>query len=211
MEKKVAAGGALAALYRERRLTCAAALLAAGAAAGVQAQALEPLPAEGVVVAQARTEPPLRLEVQSSPAPRLEAQDSGYQAPRVDLSLFPARAHGLGAMVGLGGGAQPQALGLAPARAHVDLGLRWTHTLPNAYKIDVTAWRRMTGPDDAYGLIQVREQPVYGARVEMNIRPAKVNLFGLDRGFLGVQLEGGGRIAIKRKDGRPMVYYRTAF
>jgi hypothetical protein len=33
----------------------------------------------------------------------------------------------------------------------------------------------------------------------------------MDRGFIGMQLEGGARITIKRKDGRPMVYYRSAF
>lgn len=215
MEQKVAAGGARAASRWEIPFgPYAAALLAALAASpGAWAQQPEPLPPEGVVVAQAQVEPPLRLEVQSGAVPRLESQDTGFQAPRVDVSLFPARARGLGAMVGVTGASptQPQALGLAPNRTQVDLGLRWTHTLPNAYRIDVTAWRRMTGPDDAYSLIQYREQPMYGARVEMNIKPAKIKLFGLDRGFLGFQLEGGGRIAIKRKDGRPMVYYRTTF
>lgn len=215
MEQKVAAGGARAASPWEiPRGPCAVAVLALSAACpAAWAQQPQALPSEGVVVAEARVEPPLRLEVQSGAVPRLESHDTGFQAPRVDVSLFPARAHGLGAMVGVTGApaTQPQALGLAPNRTQVDLGLRWTHTLPNAYKIDVTAWRRMTGPDDAYSLIQHREQPLYGARVEMNVKPAKIKLFGLERGFLGFQLEGGGRIAIKRKDGRPMVYYRTTF
>jgi hypothetical protein len=30
-------------------------------------------------------------------------------------------------------------------------------------------------------------------------------------GFHGFQLESGAKISVKRKDGRPMVYYRTAF
>jgi hypothetical protein len=32
-----------------------------------------------------------------------------------------------------------------------------------------------------------------------------------DLGFIGLQLEGGARISIKRKHGGPMVYYRTSF
>jgi hypothetical protein len=105
--------------------------------------------------------------------------------------------------------AAPQPLGLQ-ARAAVDLGVRWTQRLQSQRQIDVTAWRRLTGPDDAYSLIQMR-QPVYGARVEMNLAPASKSGFALDRGFIGMQLEGGARITVKRKDGRPMVYYRTSF
>ena len=32
-----------------------------------------------------------------------------------------------------------------------------------------------------------------------------------DLRFIGLQLEGGARISIKRKYGGPMVYYRTSF
>ena len=42
--------------------------------------------------------------------------------------------------------------------------------------------------------------------------PVAVRKAGLtfDRG-IGFQLQSGARISIKRKDGRPMVYYRTSF
>lgn len=167
-------------------------------------------PAESMV-ADARTEAPVRVQVQTSALPRLEAQDAGFQAPRVDVSLFPARGAGVGAVVGMSGfsGRQPMPLGLAPAKPSVDLGVRWTHKLQSMNQIDVTAWRRMNMPDDAYTLIQARE-PVYGARVEMNLKQSKGG-FALDRGFIGLQLESGARISIKRKNGGPMVYYRTAF
>lgn len=172
-----------------------------------------PLPPEGVVLAEARVEPRVRMQVEASALPRLESQDSGFQAPRVDVSLFPAKARGLGAVVGMSGfsanAAQP--LGLAPRSGSVDLGVRWTHTLESQNQIDLTAWKRMNGPDDAYALINNRQQAVYGARVEMNIKPAKVSLMGLEKAFLGFQLESGAKISIKRKDGRPMVYYRTTF
>jgi hypothetical protein len=69
----------------------------------------------------------------------------------------------------------------------------------------------MTTPDDAISMVQMRQPAVYGARVEMNLTAGPRTTFALDRGFVGLQLESGARITIKRKDGRPMVYYRTTF
>lgn len=169
------------------------------------------LPPEGVMLAQVNPAP-VRVQVQTSTLPRLDAQDGGFQGPRVDVSLFPANARGLGAVIGVSGFSanQPQPIGLAPRGTSVDFGLRWTHKLQSQHQIDVTAWRRMNTDDDALSLIQNRE-PVYGARVEMKIKPAKVSFLGLEKAFLGFQLESGAKISIKRKDGRPMIYYRTTF
>lgn len=186
-----------------------AAALLAPLAASPGAWAEETAAADDMaVVAQARKEPSVRVQVQTSALPRLESQDSGFQAPRVDLSLFPAKARGLGAVVGFSGFGPQQAGGLglaAPVRPSFDLGVRWSHK-----QIDVTAWRRMNTADDAYSQIQM-QQPVYGARVEMNVKPAKFGMLGFDRGFLGLQLESGARITIRRKNGGPMVYYRQTF
>ena len=157
---------------------------------------------------------PLRLQVETSAVPRLDAQDTGFQAPRVDLSLLSGNAQGtrLGPVLGVRTTASPTpgSPSLAAPRSSVDVGLRFSHLFENEHQIDVTAWRRMGAPEDAYTLIQMRE-PMYGARVEMKIKPAKFKAFGFDRGLLGFQLESGARISIKRKDGRPMVYYRTSF
>lgn len=163
-------------------------------------------------VAQARGEPAVRVSVQASALPRLEAQDTGFQAPRVDLALNPfnGRAQGLGAVLGFSSPSTATAtqggLGLQPRAAAVDLGVRWTQGV-----VDVTAWRRMAGADDAYSMIQMRDPSVYGARVEMNLGSARALPFAIDRGFLGMQLESGARISIKRRNGGPMVYYRTSF
>jgi hypothetical protein len=156
--------------------------------------------------AEARAEPPMRVQIRTSALPRLEAQDSGFQSPRVDVSLFPANAFGVGAVFGMSGftGSQPQHLGFPALRPSVDFGLRW-----NRNHIDITAWRRMHTADDAYSLIQA-QQPVYGARVEMNLKSSN-GLLALDKSFVGLQLQGGARITIKRKNGGPMVYYRTSF
>ncbi len=174
------------------------------------AQDSGPRPAEAAA-AQARAEAPVRVQVQTSTLPRLESQDTGFQAPRVDVSLFPARSAGLGAVVGMSGFTprQPLPLGLAPTGPSVDFGVRWSHKLQSQNQIDITAWRRMNVAEDAYTLIQAR-QPVYGARVEMNLKSSS-GIVAFDRGFLGLQLESGARISIKRKNGGPMLYYRTTF
>lgn len=211
--EKAAVTGKLAGSRWEASLgSCTAVLLAVCVACPAVAGAAEQgqAPAE-VLVAEARAEQPgVRVQVRTSTLPRLEAQDSGFQAPRIDLSLTPSNTHGFGAVVGVSGfNATNLPLGLQPQRPSVDLGLRWSQK-----QIDVMAWRRMSTPDDAYSLVQMRQQPVYGARVEMNLAAAagkKGNKFGIDRGFLGMQLESGARISIKRKHGGPMIYYRTSF
>src|SRR5690606_33538551 len=116
------------------------------------AQDAGPPPAE-IVVAEARTEQPaLRLQVQASALPRFDGYDGGFQAPRVDLSLLPenARRTGFGPVLGVSTpeGQPLPGLGLSSARSDVDLGLRFSHRFRNDSRIDVTAWRRMTGPDD---------------------------------------------------------------
>ena len=45
----------------------------------------------------------------------------------------------------------------------------------------------------------------------MNLAPARKRGFALDKGFIGLQLESGARISVKRKDGKPMIYYRSTF
>ena len=162
-----------------------------------------------VLVADARAEQSVRLQVQSSTLPRLDAQDSGFRAPRVDLSLFPTSSSKLAAVVGVSGFNNSPALpGLQPARQSVDLGLHWTQRLQSK-QIDIMAWRRMNTDDDAYTLSQTRE-PVYGARVELNLKPSKGPL-SLDGGLVGMQLQSGARISIKRSKGGPMIYYRSTF
>jgi hypothetical protein len=204
MEKAAAAGTAGV------RWESAAFLALACAVAPAWAQDGGGLPAE-VLLAEARVEPQVRMQVQTSALPRLDAQDAGFQAPRVDVSLFPSPRTGLGAMLGLslpraaGPGLQP------PAPGGVDLGLRWTHRLLGQQQIDVMAWRRMNAEHDAYTMTLLRDPTVYAARVELNLTPVRKMGLAADRGFLGLQLQSGARISIKRKNGGPMVYYRTSF
>ncbi|MEJ5989193.1 hypothetical protein WG902_04285 [Ramlibacter sp. PS3R-8] len=175
------------------------------------------LPAE-TLIAEARTDQqPARLKVQASSLPRLDANDNGFQAPRVDVSLFPPGGpSGIGAVIGM---STPRvgvhSYGLNPPQPSVDLGVRWIQRLNSQHQIDVTAWRRMMMDQDAYSLIQrQQQQPLYAARVELNLAESssKAGLMAdLKSRFVGLQLESGGRISVKRKNGGAMVYYRTAF
>jgi hypothetical protein len=166
-------------------------------------------PAE-VLVAQAAGDPPgVHLEVRASTLPRIDAQDTGFQGSRVDLSLAPAGGTGLSPVFGMSTPG-PSGPGMLPQRTSLDFGLRWSHGLNNQRQIDITAWRRMNAPDDAYSLTQ-RAEPVYGARFELNLAPVRRLGLALDTKFIGLQLQGGGRITVRRKNGGPMVYYRTSF
>lgn len=165
------------------------------------------------VRAQAQAEPAVRVQVQTSAVPRLESQDSGFQAPRIDVSLFPnAGPSGLGALVGMRGltvRQTPLPPGLQAQRPSIDLGLRWSQRV-QAQQVDIMAWRRMGDDDDAYSLATSR-QPLYGARVEMNLSGGRKSGLAADLGFVGLQMESGARISIKRRNGGPMVYYRSSF
>lgn len=86
-------------------------------------------------------------------------------------------------------------------------GLRWRQPL-GGQVVDITAWHRLPPPSDAASLIRQRE-PAFGARVEMHIASSR----GLmtDYKFIGLQLDGGARIGLRRKDGGPTLYYRSQF
>jgi hypothetical protein len=190
-------------------LACCAASAAAHGAETAPA-APPPAAAAPVVVAQADGAPALRMRVDTSRLPRMDAQDNGFQAPRVDLS-FSRRGSSFGPVVGFSGFSSRQAPlpGLAPQHPSVDLGVHWSHRLRNQ-RIDVMAWRRMTFEDDAYTMVQLN-QPVYGARLELNLKPVRKAGLSITHGFIGVQLQSGARITVKRSHGTPMVYYRSQF
>lgn len=97
----------------------------------------------------------------------------------------------------------------AASSANLDLGLQWRQPLSGEQHVDITAWRRLNPAPDAATLIHLRE-PVYGARVEMRIKPSKFRPFG-EAGFIGMQLDNGAKIMLRRKNGNPTLYYRSSF
>lgn len=186
-------------------------------AAQEQAQAQPQEPGEAVTVARADTARP-QFEVSTSSIPHFDSASDATHSLRVDLTLFPQSQwqsrSGLGFSVGVGSprAGAPSLRGPYAFSPSVDLGLHWRYVMDRNYRLDVTAWRRAPVAD-AISLIESQE-PSYGARVEMGFasgkQPARRG-FVADRGFVGFQLEGGGRVTVKRSGGRPMLYYRNTF
>lgn len=151
-----------------------------------------------------------RIEVVASTVPLFETLDGSTRASRVDMIWLPPRRRNLGLALGLtsNGNPAPQLAG-AGTPPSVDLGLHWRAMADSPYRIDVTAWRRMS-PPDAAALVQEREA-AYGARLELQLQSSGSRGLVAERGFLGLQLESGARITVRRKHGGPMFYYRAKF
>lgn len=186
------------------------------AGAGRRARAAVPvllgLAASGAMALDDNAMRPLQVEVSTSSVARFDNTDGSTRASRIDLTWLPPRRSALGFAVGmtsLEGPAYPLAGPYVNAAPILDLGLRWRYTLDSNYRIDVAAWRRLV-PPDALALVETR-QPSYGARVEMQIGASPKSAFVADRGFLGLQLESGARLTVRRSGGKPMIYYRTRF
>jgi hypothetical protein len=134
---------------------------------------------------------------------------AGFVCRRVDVGRWPGRSS-FGVTMGIAV--------LSPARASfgpgtvqevtgVNLGLQWRYTQDSNRRIDITAWRDVGRPSDALSLIQSQDAG-YGARVEMLISGRGMPLVA-ERGFIGVQLDGGARISVKRSAGRPAGRWST--
>jgi hypothetical protein len=203
-------GRSKAVAIRRRRLA-ALMLLCVG---GSSALALED---DATLVAQSGLTPGDRvwpqLEVSASSLPRFDNTDGSNRASRIDMTWLPPRRSALGLSLGMGAVDDTALPAFGPRNGtgvSVDLGLHWRYTLDGNYRLDVTAWRRMI-PPDALTLVQTRE-PSYGARVEMRIgRSVPKSGLVAERGFVGMQLESGARVTLKRSGGKPMVYYRSKF
>jgi hypothetical protein len=153
----------------------------------------------------------LQLEFSGSSLPRYDNTDGSSRSTRVDMTWMPPRRSALGLSLGMMS-TERNAFSAGPytgTTAGVDLGLRWRYSLDSNYRIDVMAWRRLM-PPDAATLVDLRE-PTYGARVEMQLGSTPKSGFVAERGFLGLQLESGARVTLRRSGGKPMIYYRTSF
>ena len=153
------------------------------------------------------------IEVSASSQPRFDSFDVAARTQqRVDMALLSPGRSAFGVTMGVTG-LSPARYGLvsaAPDQAgSVNLGLQWRYVLENNRRIDITAWRDVSRPSDALALAQARD-PGYGARVEMQLAGAR-SRFVADHGFVGMQLNGGGRITVRRSAGKPMLYYRNNF
>lgn len=185
-----------------------AGLLGLWLAAGAAAQELSAVPSDlaGATPAGERS----LIELFTTSLPLFENLDGASHSSRLDMIWLPPRRPNLGLALGLtskeGTGLRLPGSGAAPA---VDLGLHWRYTLDSQSRIDVTAWRRMTPPDAA--MLAHERHAAYGARFEMQLKSLPSRRLVADRGFLGLQLESGARITVKRRHGGPMIYYRARF
>lgn len=152
------------------------------------------------------------VEVNATTLPRFDGPEGAMRTSRVDMTVTPPNSVGMGFALGMSNAT-------AVARAFVppgvsapvfDFGLRWRYTLDSSYRFDITAYRRISN-SDAMTLIE-NTDPSYGARLEMGMGgPHMRRGFVADKGFVGLQLEGGGKVTVKRKFGGPMLYYRNEF
>lgn len=188
----------------------AAALLLGPTGFGVWALDGEPYAVSDVAAAD-RARP--QLELSAASLPRFDTTDGSSRSSRIDMTWLPPRRSALGLSLGMTTTDGPSFSTTAPYAASApswDLGLRWRYTLDSNYRFDVAAWRRLV-PPDTLTLVQMNQQPSYGARFEMQIGSTPKSGFVADRGFLGLQLESGARVTLRRSEGKPMVYYRTRF
>ena len=150
------------------------------------------------------------LEVSTSTMPRLDGVDGAARSSRLDLSVMPQQHSGIGLSLGINTFSATLPSFGAPNSQSLDLGLRWRYMLDSHSRVDVTAYRRLPN-NDAISLIESRD-PSYGARVEMAFGSNRLRKgFVAEHGFVGLQLESGARLTVKRTGGVPMLYYRNTF
>jgi hypothetical protein len=89
-----------------------------------------------------------------------------------------------------------------------DVGVSWRAPLASR-AVDITGWRRMGPPPDALVQIQQRD-PSFGARLEVPLAKPRSG-FTSDLRFIGMQLDNGARIGVRKSNGNPMLYYRQQF
>ena len=153
------------------------------------------------------------IEISASKLPRFDNFDgSSRTQQRFDMALVSPGRSSFGVTMGVSG-LSPARYGLSAGAPDglngVNLGLQWRYLLDNNRRIDITAWRDLGRPNDALSMIQSSEAG-YGARVEMQLSGSRT-AFVADRGFIGMQLDGGARITLRRSGGKPMIYYRNKF
>lgn len=170
----------------------------------------EPQPqADATVVAGDTPHPALEISTGTLPSFDVEG---GTHASRADLTVMPEPGSNVGLSLGINTAPAPLP-GFGPysqPSQSLDLGLRWRYTSGGGQRFDVTAYRHMPQPD-ALSMVQSRD-PSYGARVEMALGAPKLRKgFVTPHAFIGLQLESGARLTVKRSGGVPMIYYRNKF
>jgi hypothetical protein len=156
-----------------------------------------------------------QLEISAASLPRFDNADNAARTSRLDMTTWTAsNRSALGLSLGMSTPEASQAQLASPNRADfapsMDVGVKWRYMVDGNARLDVTAYRRVI-PADALTMVTTRDA-TYGARVEMALgRSVPKSGFVAERGFIGMQLENGARVVLRRYSGGPMVYYRSKF
>lgn len=153
------------------------------------------------------------IEINASNLPRFDNTNGGNRTQhRLDMALLSPGRSAFGVTMGVTGLSLSH-YGIGGASANglpgTNLGLQWRYVLEDKRRIDIAAWREVGRANNALALVQSRDAG-YGARVEMQLAGSRTR-FVAGRGFVGLQLDGGARITLRRSAGKPMVYFRTRF
>jgi hypothetical protein len=143
-----------------------------------------------------------RFEVTGQTLARLDNPEQGNT--RVEAVGWSGRgSNSFG--VGVGSTLERMAPAPRPAeqmQASMDVGVRWRSEVNSRQRVDVAAWRAVSG--------EVDERPAVTTRVEMQFASPRSASFA-ELGAVGMQLNGGSRVTLKISKGRPMFYYRSKF
>lgn len=150
----------------------------------------------------------------------LHSTTAGYggtlQSHTLTHWMTPERPRSLGVSLGLSSLTTPAALapGMATAPLGLDMGVRWRSQFDTRRQLDVAAWARApqnAHTPDAMQLIWLAQQPSFGTRVEMQWSSSRTGGLIPEFGAIGMQLEGGSKLVLRAKRGKPMLYYRAKF
>lgn len=165
--------------------------------------------AEAAVIAGDVPRPALDVTTGTMPSFDVEG---GTHSSRAEVTVMPQAGANVGLMLGINSASAPLP-GFGPysqPSQSLDLGLSWRYTAGGGQRFDVTAYRRMP-QRDALSMVQSRD-PSYGARFEMALGTPQLRKgFVTPHAFIGLQLESGARLTVKRSGGVPMIYYRNKF
>jgi hypothetical protein len=158
-----------------------------------------------------------QLSVTSAPVPTLDASDGSPKRVRVDLTGWSHTPDVSGVGLSLQSSVAQTSHMLVPlapgaSSTDMDLAVRWRSApWSGNRRVDVAAWRRVT--PDAVELARTGDgQAVYGARVEMQFSSIRASRRLVpELGAIGFQFDGGAKLSLRAKSGKPMLYYRSSF
>ena len=143
-----------------------------------------------------------RFELTGQPAVRLDGPEQG--STRLEAVGWAGRgSNSFGVAVGSTlDRSVTTARPAEPLQPSMDVGVRWRSEVNQRHRVDVAAWRAVSG--------EVDERRAVTTRVEMQFAAPRSKSFA-ELGAVGMQLSGDSRVTLKIRKGRPMFYYRSKF